>query len=73
MKLRDLYQQLDSEGRAELAKKAQVDVGYLWQLATRWRGKRPSLALIERLALADKRLKKSDLVSEFTESVGEAH
>lgn len=65
MKLSDLYAKLGPEGRKALASKAGTDPGYLWQIATGWRGKKPSLALIQRLALADRRLKVADLVAEF--------
>lgn len=67
MKLSDLYQTLDQEGRKELANKAGVDVGYLWQIATKWRGKRPSVDVISRLTKADRRLKAADLIAEFGE------
>lgn len=68
MKLSDLYQSLDQEGRKDLAAKAGVDVGYLWQIATQWRKKRPSVDVISRLIKADRRLKASDLIAEFGES-----
>ncbi|GAB2913866.1 hypothetical protein GCM10027278_38120 [Paralcaligenes ginsengisoli] len=66
MKLTDLYQSLDSNDRKLLAHKAGVDAGYLWQIATRWRGKKPSLDVIQRLVFADSRLTTAELVSEFT-------
>lgn len=67
MKLSDLYPTLTQEERVALAKSADLAEGYLYQIANRWRGKRPSLDLINRLAEADKRLTVSDLVAEFTE------
>lgn len=65
MKLSDLYLSLDQEGRKALANKADVDVGYLWQIATQWRGKRPSVDVIHRLVKADRRLNAEDLIAEF--------
>lgn len=67
MKLSDLYHSLDRHGRRELAVKAGVDAGYLWQIATKWRGKKPSVDVIARLAQADHRLNAGDLVAEFAE------
>jgi len=72
MKLKDLYPTLSAQERQVLAKKANTDPGYLWQLATGWRGKKPSLAMIERLASADRRLTISHLVAEFASSSAEA-
>lgn len=67
MKLNELYQSLDQEARKSLAAKAGVDAGYLWQIATKWRGKKPSVDVIARLVRADRRLKASDLIAEFSE------
>lgn len=72
MKLKDLYPKLSQKERHALAKKANTDPGYLWQLATGWRGKKPSLAMIERLANADRRLTIPHLVAEFASSGSEA-
>lgn len=68
MKLSQLHPILSTNEREALAKCAEVDPGYLWQLATRWRGKRASLDLIQRLARADERLTVADMVEEFSES-----
>lgn len=68
MKLSELYQSLDQNGRKSLAEKAGVDPGYLWQIATRWRGKKPSVDVIGRLVMSDRRLKASDLIAEFAEA-----
>jgi hypothetical protein len=65
MNFSTLYATLDSEGRADLAKKLETDAGYLWQLATRWRGKRPSFAFMEKLAAADPRMTLGELVDEY--------
>ena len=73
MKLNDLYQSLDQEGRKSLARKAGVDSGYLWQIATKWRGKKPSVDVIARLVRADRRLKAADLVAEFSEEPASTH
>jgi len=67
MKLSDLYQKLTKDERTALAKKADLTDGYLYQIATRWRGKRASLDMIKALAAADKRLSVKDMVSEFME------
>lgn len=66
MKLRDLYPTLSKPERRQLAESACTNTGYLWQLATGWRGKKPSLLLIRNLARADVRLSVSELVDEFT-------
>jgi len=67
MKLASLYQVLDGKARKALADKASVDVQYLYQMATRWRGKRPSVDVIGRLIRADSRLSAADLIAEFAE------
>lgn len=72
MKLSERYKQLSSEEREALAKSVGTDVGYLWQLATRWRNKKASLAMIQRLAAADSRLDVSDMIDEFTAPPKEA-
>lgn len=67
MKLCDLYPTLSTQEREALAQSVNTAEGYLWQLATRWRGRKPSLDMLKRLADADKRLKVADLVAEFSE------
>lgn len=66
MKLRKLYDSMTTEQREELAAKAGIKPAYLYQIATRWRGKKPSVDAIGRLAAADNRLKAADLIAEFT-------
>ncbi len=66
MKLRDLYQTLSTDERKELAKKVETKPGYLWQLATGWRGKKPSIDLIRKLADADTRMTAVELLEEFS-------
>jgi lauroyl/myristoyl acyltransferase len=68
MQLRVLYPQLTTEEREALAKKAGTHAGYLWQLSTNWRGKKPSINLMAKLAEADRRLKVTDMVEEFSEA-----
>ena len=69
MKLKDLYQSLSQDERFELAKKVGLkETGYLWQLATNWRGKRPSLDFMVKLAAADSRLTVAELAEEFAET-----
>ncbi len=67
MRLSTLHAQLTTDERRTLAEKAGITSDYLWQIATRWRGKRASLSLIEKLAQADERLKLADMLTEFTE------
>jgi hypothetical protein len=67
MRLSALYQQLTPEQREELAKKVDTSVAYLYQLATRWQGKKPSLKLMTALARADSRLTLADMAEEFDE------
>lgn len=67
MKLSELYPILSTKERELLAEKAGADAGYLWQLSKRWRGKKPSLSLIQALSAADERLTLSEMVEEFTE------
>lgn len=66
MKLRDLYQKLNSEERGRLATRAGISTVYLWQLQCGVR-KNPSAEVLGKLAAADKRLKVADLVAEFSE------
>ncbi len=68
MKLAELHPLLTTPERESLARSAEVDPGYLWQLATRWRGKRASLDLIQRLAKSDDRLTVAEMVEEFSEA-----
>lgn len=67
MRLNHLYSSMSVEQRRALAARADVAVGYLWQIATRWRGRRPSLDVIKQLVDADPRLTVEDLVDEFSE------
>lgn len=67
MYLRDLYQQLDKAGRDELALQVGIKPAYLWQIATGWNGKKPSLDLLRKIAEAHPRLSVAELVQEFTE------
>lgn len=68
MRLSALYPTLSTEEREELAKKAGTGAAYLYQLATRWQGKRPSLRLLLQLAKADSRLTLEDMAEEFDEA-----
>jgi hypothetical protein len=67
VRLIDLYPTLSQEQRKTLATKAGIKPPFLWQIATHWDGRRPSLRTIERLAKAHPKLKLADLVAEFTE------
>lgn len=68
MQLKDLYPRLTGDERESLAKQAGTSAAYLWQIATRWQGKKPSIDLLSRLAAADKRLTVSEMVREFSDS-----
>lgn len=67
MKLSALYPSLTGLERDELAKAIGSSSGYLYQLATQWRGKKPSLDMLKALTVAEPRLTIEDLVNEFTE------
>lgn len=66
MKLSKLFDELTSDERKQLAKKVGISDGYLWQLATRWKGKKPTVDLLAKFAEADPRLTVADLVAEFS-------
>lgn len=68
MQLNALYPLLTTAEREALAKKAGTSAPYLWQLATRWQDKKPSIDLLSRLAAADERLTIAEMVSEFSEA-----
>lgn len=68
MRLADLYPKLNAEERASLAKQCDTSPAYLWQLSARWRGRKPSVDMLLKLAAADKRLKAADLLAEFGET-----
>jgi hypothetical protein len=65
MKLFELFPQLTVGERKLLAERAQISPGYLWQLATRWKGKKPTVDLLARLAACEPRLSTGELVEEF--------
>lgn len=65
MRLNILYFSLSFAERRALAERTDLAPGYLWQIATRWRGKRPSIETIRTLVAADERLTLSDLMDEF--------
>lgn len=65
MRLSDLYPTLKPAEREELATKAGTKSVYLYQLATRFRQKKPSLALLIALSKADPRLTLEDMADEF--------
>jgi len=68
MRFKDLYQSLSTDEREKLAKKVDTDAGYLWQIATTWRGKKPSLGFLVKLAEADSRLSVAEMAEEFAEA-----
>ena len=73
MKLSALYASMTSAERDALAKKAdEMSPAYLYQIATRWDGRRPSLPMLAKLAAADARLTLDDMVAEFAPDKREA-
>jgi hypothetical protein len=68
MRLSTLYQDhLSTEQRKALAAAAGISPEYLYQLATRWQNRKPSVPLMSKLAKADKRLTLAHMVEEFSE------
>ncbi len=65
MNLHALITSMTVEEREALAKKVPTDPTYLWQLSKQWRGKKPSLGLMQKLVAADARLTLTELVEEF--------
>lgn len=70
MNLRQRYEEMTPGQRVALAKAAGTSAGYLWQMATRWGGRRPSIDLMTRLANADRKLSIKDMLAEFTKPEG---
>ena len=68
MRLSLLHPTLTREERVELAARSGISTGYLWQIATRWQGRRPTVDVLARLAKADARLTVDDLVEEFADA-----
>lgn len=67
MRLADRYAQLTGPERRDLAARVGICDKYLYQLAVRFQRRRPSLAVMARLAKADPKLKLKDMVAEFSE------
>ena len=67
MRLDKRYAEMTTAERLDLANRAAVSPGYLYQIATRWNGKTPSIHVIKRLAQCDKRLTERDMAAEFLE------
>ena len=67
MTLSDLYKELKGPERSALAARAGTSRTYLYQIAKRVNGRRPSVEFIRRLVAADKRLKFKDLFAEYYE------
>jgi transcriptional regulator with XRE-family HTH domain len=65
MRLSELHPSMTREQRDDLAKRCGISSGYLWQLATRWKGKKPTVDLLKKLSDADDRLTVAELVDEF--------
>jgi hypothetical protein len=72
MRLSTLYPTLSKEQREALAAAAEIKPAYLYQLATRWDGRKPTVPQLAKLAKADRRLTLKDLVEEFSEPVERA-
>jgi hypothetical protein len=56
-----------TEQRKLLADAVGISEGFLYQIATNWRGKRPSIDVITKLAAADSELSVAELVAEFSD------
>ncbi|WP_157755047.1 hypothetical protein [Variovorax boronicumulans] len=67
MRLSELHPVLSREERCALAVACGISTGYLWQLATRWRRKKPTVDLLAKLAAAEPRLTVAELVKEFAD------
>jgi len=67
MKFSKLWETLSTGEKKALAKKVGTDHGYLHQIATRWRGRKPSLYFMVRLAACHKKLNLRDLAEEFSQ------
>lgn len=67
MRFRDFYTGLTPELRVAFAQQVGASEGYLWQIATRWRRRRPSIDLMAKLCKAEKKLKLKDLMDEFAD------
>ncbi|WP_238912515.1 hypothetical protein [Achromobacter xylosoxidans] len=67
MRLDHLYSILSPDERKGLALRAGINPGYLWQIATRWRGRKPSSSCITKLLAADHRLSAADMLQELAE------
>ena len=67
MKFSNLWEGLKTEERDAMAKAIGTDRGYLHQIATRWRGKRPSLDFMLKMVVSDSRLTVGELAQEFSE------
>ncbi len=65
MRLKNRYEEMTQPERQALAKAAGCDAGYLWQIANRWNGRKPSIALMVRLAQVDEKLTVEDMAAEF--------
>jgi hypothetical protein len=67
MRLKERYEQMTQPQRLALAKAAGIsDAGYLWQIANRWNGRKPSIALMVRLSQVDEKLTLEDMAAEFS-------
>lgn len=60
---------MSRDERVALAAQCGITTGYLWQIATRWKGKRPTVDLLAKLAKADRRLTVAELVDEFADFI----
>lgn len=67
MKFSKLWADLSIQERKAFAKKVGTDPGYLQQIATRWRGKKPSLDFMVKLAAAHKKLQVGEMAKEFSQ------
>ena len=67
MRLDKRYAAMTVEQRQRLAEAAGIKPEYLYQLATRFKGKQPSMRVLLALATADPKLTARDMAAEFAE------
>uniref|UniRef100_A0A193SD15 HTH cro/C1-type domain-containing protein n=1 Tax=biofilter metagenome TaxID=1070537 RepID=A0A193SD15_9ZZZZ len=64
----ELHTLMNRAERSAFARRCHISPGYLWQIATRWQGRRPTVDLLARMAKADSRLSIEEMVGEFADT-----
>jgi hypothetical protein len=65
MTLREIFDSQSTEERTAFAHRIGMSPAYLWQLATQWKSRQPSLEMVKKIVAADDRLTVEGLVNEF--------